>query len=342
MPAVSQTDEEPLSARVYRTLEEQQDAGDRIELTPWLHVNGLIELEATRERLTRHSDNGHDRVRDEQLTVQLGVHADLAEHLHLDAVFEHDSDIGGVETDEFILAVERDAWEMSLGRQYTPLGIYYSTFVTGPSLEFGETRADRAVAVAYEVDERLEAVLAVYRGPAQSSSARSSEWNWAAAVNTSIGDAWSFGCSYQSDLADADSMLLADADNRYARRVGAVSAYLQWQGEQSTATFELVSATRAFEELDRDRDRPVAWNLEWVRFFPGMASEVALRLEGSKELEDEPQTRVGIALTHRISRGASVTVEYLHGRYDGVLAVDDQDEPYTRINQLGAMLSVAF
>jgi hypothetical protein len=80
-----------------------------------------------------------------------------------------------------------------------------------------------------------------------------------------------------------------------------VSGYILWTGEEFEATLEGLAATGSFRELDNDRNRPRAWNAELV--YVGYASfDLALRFEGSRELEDEPRVQFGAAATWRMGR----------------------------------------
>ena len=104
----------------------------------------------------------------------------------------------------------------------------------------------------------------------------------------------------------------------------------------------MLGATKSFDELDADRDRPRAWNAEVSRSFGDEEFELALRVEGSNELEDEPHLRYGIAANWRISECAALTLEYLHGKFKGELATNDDDEPYNHVDSVAAMLTLEF
>jgi hypothetical protein len=102
-----------------------------------------------------------------------------------------------------------------------------------------------------------------------------------------------------------------------------------------------VGALRSFEELESDRNQPVAWNVEFAHFIHPRF-DWAVRAAGSRELADAPEYQLGLALTWRPVERASLTVEYLHGWFSGSLATNDEDEPYARVHQFGAKLSIAF
>ncbi len=208
-------------------------------------------------------------------------------------------------------------------------------------VEFGETQVSEGAVLAYGPSDDFDLSLFTYRGRARSADNNAGRWDWGLATEFWFNQAWSAGLSYLSDLADADSRPLEDDNDRYERRVSGLSAYVLWAGEQFELTLEGLAATGSFRELDNDRDRPRAWNAELV--YVGYPSfDIALRFEGSRELEDEPLYQVGAAATWRLGRRASLTVEYLHGEFSGELASTDDDQPYDHVDRLGAMLSVAF
>jgi hypothetical protein len=123
--------------------------------------------------------------------------------------------------------------------------------------------------------------------------------------------------------------------------VSGLAAHLLWLGDRHEVSLEAITATRSFDALEPDRNRPSAWNLEYS-YFASERLDWALRVEGSRELEDEPRLRYGAALNIRVLRNATLTLEWLHGRFRGELATDDGDVPYRHVDSIGALLAVAF
>ena len=107
-------------------------------------------------------------------------------------------------------------------------------------------------------------------------------------------------------------------------------------------TLEALAATGSFEELGSDRNKPWAWNAELVHAVPGSNFEIAFRIEGSRELEDEPKYQFGPAITWRTGKYASLTLEYLHGEFEGELATTENDDRYDHVDRVGGILSIAF
>lgn len=342
LPAFAQDESAPAaaddgqSARLYVTNQERREIGRRIALTPWLGATALFET----ERLRRHLHAAHrprgDRIGEVDSSVQLGLFADASRELRAEAVFDYSSDADEIIADEAIVAFERGPWELEAGRLFTPLGVFISNFATGPLLEFGESRVDGA-ALSYAVGP-LDLKLVGYRGKARRRG--SNGFDWSAGIEARFGDAL-VGAGYQSDLADSEAQFVREFGQRYARRVDAASAFVQYSGPGFDLSFEALRALRRFRELERDRDQPLAWNIELAHFFHAQFSW-ALRWEGSRELEDAPRRQAGVALTWRPGPRASLTVEYLQGRFGGRLATDADDEPYRRVRQIGAQLSIAY
>jgi len=339
---VEKTLDESGSVRIYRTREEKREAGLQRQITPWLTVSGLAEGEVLYEDFDTKEGKADDSGRDESASLQFGFIVSPFEVAKAEVILEYDTDKDKVEADEAFLSLEKDPWELSLGKQYTPFGVYFSNFVSGPLVEFGETQANEVATLAYGPSDELDLLLTAYRGRARKQGKNSGEWNWSLATEFWLNDDWSFGLSYQSNLADSDSRLLEDNNDRYSNRVAGVSGYLLWAGEQFEATLEALAATGSFEELDPDRNKPWAWNAELVHFYRDSNFEIAFRIEGSGELEDEPRVQFGPAITWRTGKYASLTLEYLHGEFEDELATTENDDIYDHVDRVGAILSIAF
>ncbi len=329
--------EEGTTARVYRTREEQREVGTERQITSWLTASGLAEAEWHGELLALEGDDV--QARHASGSLQLALVATPLAFASGEIILEYDTDSDRIVVDEAIAIIEFDPVEVELGRHFLPFGVYFSRFVSGPLLEFGETRGD-GITISYAYGDRWDLSLSGYHGRAHHRDDHSGHWDWSAALETFPWDTLALGLSYQSDLADSEAELLADDDNRYARAVPGASAYASWLGERFDMSAEVLAATRSFRELEADRNQPWAWNTEFAYLIrPGL--EVALRLEGSQGLEDAPELQTGIAWTWRVAAQASITVEYLLGRYDGALATHDE-RPLQTSDRLAAQLSVAF
>ena len=336
----SPTSDENASARLYLTNAERRKAGRKYPLTFWLTAAALVELEWQSQTYRLAEDNTRDRLSDTTTSVQVDLIATSWQNVKAEVVLEYDSAVDQIAADEAFVSVEAAEWEIEAGRLYTPLGIYLSHFASGPLLEFAESRVDGAI-LSYAPTDRLDLKLMGYRGKARPVGGGSEELGWAASVEARVEQGGLFGLSYQSDLADSREALLQDFEDRYIKRVGAAGGYAVWTTPDFDLTFEVVRALGSFRELESDRNRPVAWDLEFAHFVHPRF-DWALRWEGSRELTDAPAHQVGLALTWRPVEQASLTVEYLHGWFSGNLATNEEDEPYTTAYRIGAKLSVTF
>lgn len=325
--------------RLYTTREERREAGTRYSITDWLSVFALLELEYDRHRLdiVNGSSSADDQFAE---TLEVGFEFEPLSWLKAELIYEYDGESNTLTLDEALAAAEAADFELELGKLYVPFGVYYSNFITGPLLEFGETRA-RAASLSYGPDDLLDVTAFGYLGKAGPAGTSGHDVDWGFAVEASPFEYGTFGLSYLSDLADSDERLLEDNDNEYERRVDGLGAYAVLGYENIEVTLEFIGALKRFRELDADRARPRAWNLE-LAYFPDNALEWAVRLEGSQELEDAPRFRAGIAAAWRFANAASLQVEYLRGEFAPGLATDKDDRELDSIHQVAAQISFAF
>jgi hypothetical protein len=328
------------AVRAYTTREERREAGLQHELTPWLTVAGLAEIEQAMQRYDLHDtpDTGHDD--DLSASLQLGLDLDLPLQMHGELVFEYENHPDRFRLDEGLISYETGDFDLELGRLYIPFGEYFSHFPSGPLLEFGETRGDGLI-LSWGPDERLDLAAFLYRGQAQAAEGDTGQRDYGLAIEAKPLAMATVGMSALSDLADSDERLLDDHGDRYARRVPALSAHASAGLDDFEMTAEYVCALRAFHELDADRNRPAAWNLE-LAWYPSGPYEWALRVEGSDELEDAPHRQAGASFTWRFADHAFLALEYLQGRFRHDLAEDSAGHALTRVRHLGAQLSVEF
>lgn len=332
----------PTSARLYRTNEERREAGLKRHITPWLTVSGLAEGEYIYNDYDVKKGKAGDSGRDRAANLQLGFVASPNEFFSAELITEFDTESNKAVIDEAYIAFEKSDWELSLGKMFTPFGTFFSSFVSSPILEFGETQANEVAMLTYGPSDDLEVSLAAYRGRAVRQGGGDSEWSWALGSEVWLNQDWSFGLSYQSDLLDSSGRILAEYNDRYVEQVAGVSGFLLWAGDMFEISLEALGATGRIRELDPDRNRPWAWNVELLHFRMDANYEIAFRVEGSEELEDEPKFQYGAAITWRTAKHASLTLEYLHGEFDGTLATTDEDIPYSDVSRFGAILSVIF
>ncbi|MES9971644.1 MAG: LbtU family siderophore porin [Candidatus Thiodiazotropha sp.] len=326
--------------RIYRTREEQREAGLETEITPWLTLSGLLEGEVLTDRFIPQDRDGAIKARERNATLQFGLVADLFGLAEGEVVVEYDSDPDKFLSEEAFITFEYEPMELSLGKQFTPLGLYISHFISGPMLEFGETSARQAVLLTYGPSDQFDLTLAAYRGRV-SEVGENETWDWAIGFEAWSSDRFSFGLSYQSDLADSDERVLED--DHSIKRVPAVSAYLLGIADSFEFSLEILAALDEFRELDKELNRPMAWNAEIAYFFPDSDFDLALRIEKSTELEDEPEYRYGVAVTWYMDKRANLSLEYLHGQFDTesfALEHNENEVLIQHVNTMSAKISI--
>ena len=328
--------ENPDPVRLYSTPSEQREAGIKHQLTPWLTAGGLAQVEWNYARTGYSNDHASRSDADKSANVQLSATATPWSFAKGELILDYDTGTDRLEVDEAVASLEHNAWELAYGRQYLPFGVYFSHFASDPLLEFGETR-DVATTLAYDFQDRGDLSASIYQGKGESSSSM----GWTLAMEAWLNESLLLGVSCLSDLADADSDLLGDSSYGSYRRVLGLSGYLLWTSDTFEVTAEFVGATRSFRGLENDRNQPVAWNLEFANFL-NPRFDWALRLEGSDELEDQPQLRYGVSVSFRAGRYGSLTLDYLHGRYKHHFTTGDDDNFLSSDNQFAAQLSLAF
>ena len=203
--------------------------------------------------------------------------------------------------------------------------------------------------LSYAPAPQLDLQVASFKAQGRDGERNVTPWGYVLAIEFKPRVGFHLGWSVLSDLAAANSRLLSGAMNRGTvaeenlrpRIVPGMSAYIAWLSAHFDFSIEAVTALRNFRELEADRNRPLAWNIELAHHLTP-SFDLALRVAGSRELEDAPQIQYGIAGSWRACRNLSLTVEYLRGDFSGDLAGNAHDEAYRRVDQVGVNLSIAF
>jgi len=208
----------------------------------------------------------------------------------------------------------------STGSYYFCRG-FYSHFVSGPLLEFGQTRGD-AVLMDYTFFDSVE--LAAYVLDSKVDRRENhNEVDWGVNVEYATEDeSIRVGAGYISDLSESQDELLLDFKNIFLRRVPAWNAYALIGMPSFEFTAEILRATHAFQEFPQNADQPFAYNLE-LAYFPIPWIQIAARLEHSEELMDEPEWQYGVSGTWAPWPNLTVSADYLYGRYKKGFVFDD-------------------
>jgi hypothetical protein len=246
-------------------------------------------------------------------SLQLGLDATPLSWMKFELVYEYDAGTNEQILDEAIVAFQAGDFDAEAGMLYVPFGEYFSHFVTGPFLEFGETRNPGGV-FSYTPDDRIDVSAFLYDGKAEQVE-NGSDWDWGFSGEFSPHSSTTFAVSYLSDLADSEEDFLNESNDLYERRVSALSGYALIGLGAVEVTGEFVHALRSFRELDPEFDQPLAWNVE-LACYPKGDLEIAFRYERSSELEDAPRWRTGVGTTFRVLQRIYLSFEYLQGRFD--------------------------
>jgi hypothetical protein len=150
--------------RIYKTPEERREAGLKYHITPWLAVSALIEFEYLYQQYSSYDTTGHASDDDFSKALQMATELTPWPWVKGELIYEYD-EANRHTLDEAIAAFEAGDWELAVGKQYLPFGVYFSHFVSGPLLEFGETR-DRGATLSYGPDERVDLSAFAYKGRA--------------------------------------------------------------------------------------------------------------------------------------------------------------------------------
>ena len=309
-------------AQIYHTPRERREAGLGTQLTDWLSLSGLAQIQATSfNNMFRNSipDAGRDNA---VSSVQIGFKVEMPEQVEAEIILDFEDHKTSSVLDEAFVDLNSGNWGMSVGTQTLPFGAYYSNFITGPLLEFGETRTT-ALLLSYSYNDSLEFSAFTYQGNARKQNSEDRLRDWAAAVEAKfIDNKLLFGASYISDVADSDAQLLEDFANQYQQHVGAWSAYAVARTGIGEMSFEVLQATRAFRELPANANQPRAWNFE-IAYYPQQTWQVAARYERSDELAGQPERRYGIAATWLAFGTVTITCEYLRSDFKSGFVFDD-------------------
>lgn len=324
--------------RRYRTLEERREAGQVYQITNWLSVSPFIELEYLRQNQQSPGLNDQE-YKENSKTLQFDIELTPLEWINAEIVYEYDDELNEFVLEEAGVELEWHDTKFEAGRINLPFGEYYSRFVTGPALEFGEITA-RSFLLAYETEAEAEFSIFVYQSKfeQQTSSGDGFDWGWALELKPH--EHIIAGVSYLSDLAESDDRILDDLIN-YQSRVDALALFVNYEYEDFDASLEYLKALKKFSELDEDRNQPSAWNLE-LGIFVLQDLELAFRFEAAKELEDEADQRYGLVITSHAMKNVTATIEYLIGEYKPGLAEDVNGNEMDKQSFLAAQFGISF
>lgn len=213
-------------------------------------------------------------------------------------------------------------WGMKIGRLYVPFGVYYSHFVTGPLLEFGQTRGD-AILMDYTWRDTLELAAYIFDSKVDRRE-NHNEVDWGVNLEyVSKDESTRIGVGYLSDLE-----LLFDFNNNFLHRVPVWNVYGMVGLPPFELTAEVLRAGKTFKEFPRNANQPFAYNIE-LAYFPFNFFQVAIRVEHSEKFDGNPEWQYGVSGTWAPWDSITVSADYLYGRYNKGFVLDDFDNVQT-------------
>lgn len=335
----SQEEGESSQARLYRSPEERREASGGREIIDGLRASALYESETEWVRTRFQTDNEKLRTRESSNSVQLGLHVELSDAVEAVLIYEYDTRHGHGLIDEFKLEFDNDTWAVSAGRDNIDFGEFYSHFVSGPMVEFGEIRAD-ALSVGYKLNPQWEFVVQGFKAKVENVPDRLNDYETGLFVFfTSADEAVEASLGWVSDLSAGDEAFYEEDFERHSPVAG-VNASLLWLLDRWELTAELTRSLEKFQHLESHLDQPSAFNLE-LAWLPTSRWQLAVRLEHSQELEEEASRRWGIASSWLLDERIHLTAEYLEGRFDAD-RFEEEDEVIRRERSAALQLGIQF
>ncbi len=328
--------------RFYLTPEERREAGLGTRITEWLKFSGLMEFE--KEYFENHLKNNKNKHRySDATTLELGFEMTYTKWLGAEILYEAEYDNKTrTRFDEAFLSLEFD--EIGVGAEvgmlYAPFGEYFSHFITGPLVEFGETRRNGLI-VDYSLLENLDISGYLIESEIDKKN-RSQNFDWGAAIEFTFAfEAVTIGAGYLSDLSESDEEFLRDENDEYKDRVSAWDAYATIGIGKFEVTAELLHANYSFKEFENDENKPSAYNFEIV-YFIRPTLQLAARYEGSDEFADQPHEQYGVSVSWRVLDQFSVTADYLHGRFKNDFVFDEDGNELDDRDLLAVQITFEF
>ena len=227
---------------------------------------------------------------------------------------------------------------------YIPFGTFESSFISDPlTLELGETN-EGAVVLGYRLlDETVNLDLGIFNGKTEEQGEDDTLSNYVARITVVPMEGFSFGGSYNSNLASADAFseqVQDDLDEYVAGWSVFVSVTLM---DRLTANAEYLAAVDEFkageiyDTADTSKRCPEAWNIEVGYAFMDNLN-AALRYGGSHDGDAEhgeflAETQFGAVMNWDMFEKTSLALEYMNSAYAG---------DYQTVDAVTAQLAVEF
>jgi len=336
----------PSTVRIYRTPEERREASEGKQVLPWLKFGAVVDI--GKEWQTNNFKRGIKTVEnpDTELAIELGFELTAIEWLEAEILFaiEETGSRHYQEVDEGFVGVDLDDFGAKIGKLYMPFGEFYSHFVTGPLVEFAQTRGPGLI-VDYTFWDRFEISGYIFDGKVDKkghSGKHQLDWGLAAEFVTED-ESIRIGGGYISDLGEGDAEFFLDFNNTFQQRVPGWTVHGLIALPPLEFTGEIVHATEAIKEFDQGADKPLTYNLELTYYPPQIPwIQFALRYEHSAEFEGEPQSIYGVATSIRPLENLALSFEYLRGDFKKNFSFDDNDNEQTSYDLIAIEATFVF
>lgn len=319
------------SVRIYRSPDERREASLGIPLTDWLKFGAVVEVEKEWQKDNfRGNDNDTTDDPDPQLAIELGLEVLYQEWLEAELLIaiEDDGRTHYQEVDEALVGVDLGDVGIKMGWIYLPFGVFYSHFVTGPLLEFGQTRATSFLVDYTFADDTVEVAGFIFDSDIDEKRDQN-ELDWGVSVEFETHDeSIRLGAGYISDLAESEEEFLFDFNEQWSRRVPAWNAYGMFGYPPFEFTAEVVRALKPFKEYDKENNQPFSYNIE-LAYFPFRQIQFAFRIEHSEEFDGAPEWQYGVSTTWAPIDNLTFSIDYLYARYKDGFVTDDFDNIQT-------------
>ena len=303
------------------------------ELAERVSINGVVEVEAGYEKLTK--KNAKDEESSDITLATAQIELDAAVHKYVNAhmilLWEED-DTESVDLDEATItlgATPDFPWFLLAGRFYPPFSPFETFFVSDPlTLEIGEIQ-ESAAAVGYSGDW-LYASFGGFNGDV-STEENDHINNLFFNIDVfnpegSSGDlSFNAGVGFLFNMADTDTLQDEVAVDTLEDSIPGLAGHFTLSYASFGLNLEYVTALSDFEPgelgfavLDgEDREaKPAAWNVELGYGFLNRF-QIAAKYEGSKDLFGlYPESNFGAVFGWELFAGTTLSFEYLHGEFD--------------------------
>lgn len=312
----------------------EKSVGEKKGQASWadtLKISGVVEVEAGYAKRDFNDPAEDDETTGslDLTTVELAFDADVTSQISAHVLLKYEDD--DVFVDEGYVTwtgPESCPVKLTAGRMVLPFGNFDSRFVTDPlTLELGETNQGSLVMGYGFLNDKMTLDVGVFNSRAEEAGEDDTVSSYVGRLTVTPLEGISFGASYISSLAAADSFneqvqsALADDVAGYSVFVTAVLM------EKLTVAAEVVAAVGSFEAgeiydgADTKKRTPKAWNIELGYSFADNL-DAALRYSGSKDGdagigEFLPEIQAGAVLNWGVVDKTSLSLEYLHSRYEG-------------------------